>query len=101
MAMATAVIASCCATFTEISGLDAKPQAPLTMTRTPTPASVSSLCVSGLASRRASKPVRVRSIRTSTCDAPALVAAAMAASETAVNGRIRKSASIVLFTPTL
>ena len=64
--MATAVSANFLAVSTEISGDEAKPQAPLTMTRTPKPAIASSLCVSGFASRNESKPVRVRSIRTST-----------------------------------
>ena len=64
--MATAVLANFLAESTETSGEDAKPQAPLTMTRTPIPKFVSSDCVSGFASRSAKRPVRVRSIRTST-----------------------------------
>ena len=43
--------------------------------------------------------VRVRSMRTSTCDAPASLAVLIAASLTSVSGRARKSASTVLFTP--
>ncbi len=87
------------ATSTEISGDEAKPHAPLTITRTPKPALVSSLCVSGRASRKESKPFRVRSIRTSTWEAPASFAVLIAASLTAVSGRARKSASTFLFTP--
>ena len=62
---ATAVAASFCADSTLTSGDEAKPHAPLTITRTPIPKFVSSDWVSGFASRRESKPVRVRSIRTS------------------------------------
>ena len=87
------------AVATEISGDDAKPHAPSTITRTPRPARVSSLCVSGFASRSESRPVRVRSMRTSTWDAPAACAAPIAASVTADSGSAKKSASTFFLTP--
>ena len=91
--MATAVAANSFAFATEIDGEDAKPHAPLTITRTPSPTTESSLCDSGFASRSCSNPVRVFSIRTSTCDAPSDCAVSIAASDVASNGSARKSAS--------
>ncbi|CAB4707614.1 unannotated protein [freshwater metagenome] len=51
LAIATAVSASCFATSGEISGDEANPHVPSTMTRTPTPVTVSSDCVSERESR--------------------------------------------------
>ena len=97
-AIATAVFARRFAVSADKSGEDANPHAPFTITRTPIPIIVSSLWVSGFASRSESTPVLVRSTRTSTCDAPSDLAVEIAASVKWESGRARKSASTVLLT---